>query len=1044
MCKFIQRIFPFFLICSIGFAEEVEDIFTRASTLRSNASFGPAYLFDKEYSEAEVRLAMYAGVSNKGVPQEAIDQMKSSDPAVLKRALLVLRGYYDYQQLQGKEFDPPWRTLSIPMEVINNLVNSFEQIKFPQKSPIDNNTGLLLIMIAKDQTGQRPGWKAAIARAADDPEDFLRAVNMDRLALKEASSEDVKHLEQLYSLNGNVPRAAIFSGFIGVRSSERADQLLKKAYESLDPQAIEVLENLPLSELLKQMSSKGAEYFEKIILSNTAELNQISFFWNQELMSFSNSEFSHVKPLLKKIYANLDFVSTGLDIEHFLTKQLDESDLGYLAKFFLDQDTTQHIKGFALLSSVTVESERLLEALAKNHSDKIISIIDKDLESYSLVTKANALSFLGRANSGPDDKQSITLRTILSLGRDSVLESMIKFILGTYNSSFHTLNSLLSRYKNLNSEEELHLMVLLLNKPMNIGELQAKAALKLDDDVKSFFEWITGKLEKLKLQDLELVIQAMSSDVKNHFPAIQAWLENCSKATDSRAHVCRKALNEKPTSSISSFRDKLEDREVLDGLTGSSALETLKESLEIVQNTAQHSKEDVALAAVVVFKNKELLKINQQLKLRDDEVLAMARPLLKHIDVKVRSFAIRSLELISPKSLKEDSIILPQVNVCDKFCAGAQKLLNEIRRADDVLPSFMAPTSIFSSAVTKLKLLTLYRASKLCGQSDLKEYGQQLQSVVRALRDNSKVSGPSKFIYDQLKSSLQRAVDPSSGMPDSYDRTFLLQLFADLEKDKNIGDLSSLRKQVEASIVEELKYPKLIGMEGSRSNLYAYSTMLHAVRLNQLDSESQRQIRKRAEEIPIDLKNRPILLPYNPVKATALTQASTTERSAIARSIPFYTSLYQHSQNPEEKSRYRGILLQALNKYFYQYFDDLSAHLQRKGTHDGEDGIAPYYLYPSLFYTRYAFEALEQDSELAHEERKKLENVKLEAQRRVTGLLRESGDFALTGDDKNQVSSGYGGFYGADQSMGLMALSSFVDCSVQFRPKSTVPGHLNK
>jgi len=1047
MCNSTQRIFPLFLflICSFAFAEEVADIFARSATVHNNASYGPGYLFDRTYSDAEVRLAMHAGVSNKAVPQWAIDQMTSSDPAVLNRALIVLRGYYAHLHSQNKDSDPPWRTLNISAEVINNVVKSYDQIKSPENSLLDKNIVLYLLMIAKDKTGQRPGWKAAVARAANDRSDFLTAINADPLALRQASSEDIQYLERLYGSNAEgIPRADIFSGLAGVRSPDKADQLLKKAFESKDPQAIEALENTPLSELIKHMSSEGEAYFEKIFLSKSAELSQISLFWMSELTTLSKSEFSSVKPLLKRIYANPGEVSSGADIELVLSKHLDESDQGYVAKFFLDQDPVEHVKGFALLSNETTEAGTLIDALAKNHGDRINAIIQSELESYGILTKASLLTYLARANPSPEDKQSLTLRTILSLTRDSVFGSVSSEVLFSYRAGYQTLNSLLARYKNLNSEEELHLLALLLNGPLNVEELQAKAALKFDDDVKTFFAWITGKLEKLKREDLELVLQTMSSDAKKQYPAIETWLQNCSRASGPRALICRKALESSPQQFSSSFRNSLEQREVLDGQIGSFALETLKESLEIVQNTTKHSKEDVALAAAVVFKNKELLRVTQQLKLKDEEVLALARPLLKHTDLKMRTFAIKSLELTLPQTLKEDPVMLPEINVCDKFCEGAQKLLREIRSVEGSFPMFMAPNSVFSVAVTKLKLLTLYRASKLCGQNDLVEFGQQLRDAVVALSNNSTVSGPAKFVYDQLKSSLQRGAKPSTGMPDSYDRTFLLQLLADLEMNKEMGDLSALRKQVESTLVDELKSPRVTGSEGSRNNLYAYSTMLHAVRLNQIDPESQTQIRKRTEEIPLDFQNRPLLLPYNPVKATALSRANITERSAIARSIPFYTSLYQHSRNAEEKARYRGVLLQALHKYFYQYFDDLSAHLQRKGTHEGEDGLAPYYLYPSLFYTRYAFDELKQDSGLSAEERKKLERVQLEAQRRITGLLRDNGDFALTGDDKAQGRAGYGGFYGADQSMGLMALSSFVDCSTQIRPRLTVPSHNSK
>ncbi|MEZ4815739.1 MAG: hypothetical protein R3A80_11110 [Bdellovibrionota bacterium] len=522
---------------------------------------------------------------------------------------------------------------------------------------------------------------------------------------------------------------------------------------------------------------------------------------------------------------------------------------------------------------------------------------------------------------------------------------------------------------------------------------------------------------------------------------LKEWVTECSREQNEKAQICKRYFNLNNISS-DSFRDYL-----LGSLDADSSAESILSNLKSIKwasvTLAVHklkpqSQEDLSFASLVLIKHKDILE-DMGLQEKDFPFKEHIEALLKDKDYRVRGLAVQALEEIdnlanSPFFNEEQKSLKASKNYCIEFCAGSKKLLDTLHNPPTSdMASFFNRPSIFNSAVDSLKLLTLFRASRLCPQKELLAFNQKLQLALTAINNSTIPSDQETLQYYKHITEILSRTDASPGSSTyDYEQTFTLQLLADIHSAHPSIPLSKITKTIQSNVLGRIRNPKTDSIEGSRVNTYSYSTLFHSWGSSQEDPVAKKELLTDAKLIPSFPKENPLIIPYNPTqrnRATHWQEDTDSERASAARALVFYTALYNTEVEVTSKANTRAILFKALENYFFKYFDDLAAHLQRGGVHDGPDNIAPYYLYPSLMYSYYAFQGLESDKSLTHEEKEKLLKIKTQAQEKVSSLIRENGEFALTGDDKRQNETGYGGFYGADQAMGLLALSSFAECS---------------
>ena len=327
-------------------------------------------------------------------------------------------------------------------------------------------------------------------------------------------------------------------------------------------------------------------------------------------------------------------------------------------------------------------------------------------------------------------------------------------------------------------------------------------------------------------------------------------------------------------------------------------------------------------------------------------------------------------------------------SMCSVLCGLVQHSSDWTQDAFYRNPDYEMSINPWDFALESLGALFVSKASSFCPAAKEK-INVVIQELTHDIDNINSCPTPSEF--RNLK-NLSATILQTVGLPDSspvvYSKQFFSLLLRDILKDPTLtaiqkNKLTGLLDKADRSLTSDIRVARAArdqNLPGQRSNslfnTYALATSILA------SKEKTEGIPFLKEAINSD---DPLRIAYSPSY-----EADRCRRASAARAVPVHLALYQSPLESLHKEEHRQNLLDSLSNYIH-YLPSLMAHLQRSGTHRGDDAIAPYYIYSTIPYVTSATQLLLEENNPG--ERELLENMQLELKRAILSLTNENGLF---------------------------------------------------
>lgn len=451
------------------------------------------------------------------------------------------------------------------------------------------------------------------------------------------------------------------------------------------------------------------------------------------------------------------------------------------------------------------------------------------------------------------------------------------------------------------------------------------------------------------------------------------------------------------------------------------------------------SKLDKGTAAMIILQHYHHLKGYGYITESRNDLNKNVVSLLDSPSAPLRTQTIEAIEWLDDPADHWQEPTLHHVHSCKLYCEGVRELALNMAEEGPRTPSWNRP-QIFTSAIRTMKALTLVESSGLCEDVISENFSVLISehfSRIHAAREPQSTSlarKASKIIAEQLL-HIKKVVDRARLVDSAaiYELAYGLELVSKVHESAPTEELASLKRKLEKLNTRLLLEPLIDSTGGSGVNTFAYAVALHSMDSNKDLNRKELKILEYVDTL-MSTAPTPQNLPYDPVplhgRVSLESGGVDSIRGSVARAVGLHTALYQRDSRPSKKAEHRKNLIQALENFYEKYFYDLVAHLQRLGTHQGPDALAPYYLYPSLPFSSISLEMLLRDKELSEEDRVRVTKVAKTSRERILTLITENGSFLKTGGE-NQSRTSYVGFAAADQALGFRALRWHAGCPVE-------------
>src|SRR3989338_5555648 len=328
-------------------------------------------------------------------------------------------------------------------------------------------------------------------------------------------------------------------------------------------------------------------------------------------------------------------------------------------------------------------------------------------------------------------------------------------------------------------------------------------------------------------------------------------------------------------------------------------------------------------------------------------------------------------------------------DICTTLC----RILENIQHlSQNVNQSNIWHMTNWDTAMVSLSGLYISKVSPFCpGASSMLD-----DLIIRLTSDAthpaetcSNPNHPFQNLQNEVQSLLNATVASPLSATDVYAKQFFALMLRDIlvrrphlprgQREK----INELRQKVENRLKRDIDLAALSrhdAVGNSLFNTYAVATSLISLPLSQIESQN------------IDFLKE-ALDPHDPFKvAYAPRDSKKTVRASVARSVPVHLALYLKAPTPQNAQAQKQILKESLQNYI-QYLPSMMVHLRRSGTHEGQDAIAPYYLFSTIPYATAATQLLLEDA--TPEEKEELQHIQSELKSALHALIQEDGTFYI-------------------------------------------------
>ncbi len=393
----------------------------------------------------------------------------------------------------------------------------------------------------------------------------------------------------------------------------------------------------------------------------------------------------------------------------------------------------------------------------------------------------------------------------------------------------------------------------------------------------------------------------------------------------------------------------------------------------IVQVQKDRRRSVVKLISPASTNNPKALKRVLEALPYDDFVSEDSIPFLEKLaaenqDPQIRKLALSTLESVKTK-ISTQPKAWPKTTGNKTLCEAIAQVKNSSKYRDQLNFSPSKPvksTASWDSAIASLRSLAEGRPETL-GRTDLNcnpltnqivelNFQNSMQSVVTSLK-TSRIYINSSEIY------------------------FLIFQLTDM-KVKNRP--ASEQQEIIDTLNHYLEEFRESGGDGdSGFNTFAWGSALTALGKD-ASPKSLEKLKKWTSSL-----TDPLAIPYGPNPPFRFN----TRAGSSARNVPVHLALMMSDPSKERKETL-VLALENWQKYSGLLVDTM-IRTDQAGTHQGYDGIAQYYFYPSLPYVTASIKKLLADKAISGEFRERLLGMKKDLRNRLSALVSNEGDLQL-------------------------------------------------
>ncbi|MEZ4815738.1 MAG: hypothetical protein R3A80_11105 [Bdellovibrionota bacterium] len=352
----------------------------------SFSSDNPTSLFDSNYSDAEVLLALRAGIHvEESLFEFCAQKLNDPDEKKKKRAFKILGEIFSKNVLGEKI---AWTKLKFNRETIAWASRNFDVLFQKGTHRVNANNSLLFsLIISKDEKGERPELLTAIKKGALDSQSFFTALYLSEMRFTEVPQSELDLMKKVFAENYRHKR--LFEKLSTQVNVDVLDETLKSAVKDLDSQSINELLNLNIEDLVKNYSSERGSHILELLTSSERSLESLQIKWLANFAELEIEDKKKIKPLLKQLILHTSDTPAINATEFAFAQSIDSSDIGFFEKL-LNSKNPMHVES-AIRIAGFIESNPD-EKTRKEFKAKLAPIIQEKARA-KLISERSGFSF---------------------------------------------------------------------------------------------------------------------------------------------------------------------------------------------------------------------------------------------------------------------------------------------------------------------------------------------------------------------------------------------------------------------------------------------------------------------------------------------------------------------------------------------------------------------------------------------------------------------------------------------------------------------------